>query len=166
MDPSNAPEMEALAAQLTQKGLRVAVAESCTGGLLGAALTALPGSSAYFIGGVLAYDNRVKTEVLGVSHETLLSYGAVSEEVVSEMALGVRRLLNADWAIATTGIAGPGGGSVEKPVGTVWIGLADREGVFSRLLHAEGDRESVRAATVRAALTMCVETMTAEDDDL
>ncbi len=166
MTPNSQMSLKKLTQFLSEQGLTVSVAESCTGGMVGAALTSEAGSSVYFTGGVLAYDNRVKTDVLGVSHETLLSYGAVSEEVVSEMALGVRRLLNTDWAIATTGIAGPGGGSEEKPVGTVWIGLADREGVFSRLLQAEGDRAAVRAATVEAALAMCLETLTAEDDPL
>jgi nicotinamide-nucleotide amidase len=155
-----------IACQLKVRGQTVAVAESCTGGLLGAAFTELPGSSAYFTGGVLAYDNAVKTDVLGVSHEALLAYGAVSEEVASEMALGARKLFGSDWALSTTGIAGPDGGSPEKPVGTVWIGLADCDGVFSRVLHLSGMRSAVRTETVRAILEMLLETMTAPESDL
>lgn len=155
-----------VACQLKVRGQTVAVAESCTGGLLGAALTELPGSSGYFIGGVLAYDNAVKTDVLGVSHETLHTFGAVSEEVASEMAFGARRLLDTDWALSTTGVAGPDGGSPEKPVGTVWIGLADRDGVFSRVLQLSGVRSAVRTATVHAALEMLLETMASSESDL
>ncbi len=155
-----------VACQLKVRGQTVAVAESCTGGLLGAALTELPGSSAYFTGGVLAYDNAVKTDVLGVSHEALLAFGAVSEEVASEMALGARKLFDTDWALSTTGVAGPDGGSPDKPVGTVWIGLADRDGVFSRVLHLSGMRSAVRTEAVRAVLEMLLETMMAPESDL
>ena len=118
------PVLNELHVRLIESRQTVSVAESCTGGLLGAALTECSGSSAYFLGGVQAYANSVKEELLGVSHETLLSFGAVSEEVASEMALGIQRLTGSDWALSTTGIAGPDGGTDEKPVGTVCLAVA------------------------------------------
>ena len=151
---------------LINSGMTVAVAESCTGGLLGAALTERPGSSAYFLGGIQAYANSVKEQLLGVSHETLLSFGAVSEEVACEMALGVQRLTGSDWALSTTGIAGPDGGSEEKPVGTVWVSVADSVGVYSQKLSLEGDRSNVRNHTVLEALSMLLERLSDDDDDL
>ncbi len=107
---------------LRPAGLTVAVAESCTGGLVGKHLTDVPGSSDYFLGGVTAYDNRVKTEVLGVPADMLAAHGAVSPEVAAAMAEGVCRLLGADCALSTTGVAGPDGGTATKPVGLVYIG--------------------------------------------
>ena len=115
--------LNALHAHFIATNQTVSVAESCTGGLLGAALTELPGSSCYFLGGIQAYANDVKEGLLGVSHETLVSFGAVSEEVASEMANGIQRLTGSDWAISTTGVAGPDGGSGEKrwgPSGYRW----------------------------------------------
>ena len=107
--------------------------------LLGAALTDRPGSSSYFLGGIQAYANSVKEQLLGVDHETLASVGAVSEEVASEMALGIQRLTGSlDWAVSTTGIAGPDGGTEDKPVGTVWVSVADSVGVFSQKLSLDG----------------------------
>ena len=146
--------------------MTVAVAESCTGGLLGAALTERPGSSAYFLGGIQAYANSVKEQLLGVSHETLLSFGAVSEEVASEMALGVQRLTGSDWALSTTGIAGPDGGFEEKPVGTVWVSVADSAAVYSHKLLLDGDRSNVRNHTVLEALSMLLERLSDDEDDL
>ena len=151
---------------LVDRGMTVAVAESCTGGLLGAALTERPGSSAYFLGGIQAYANSVKEQLLGVSHETLLSFGAVSEEVASEMALGVQRLTGSDWALSTTGIAGPDGGSEEKPVGTVWVSVADSAAVYSNKLLLDGDRSNVRNHTVLEALSMLLERLSDDEDDL
>jgi PncC family amidohydrolase len=151
---------------LVDRGMTVAVAESCTGGLLGAALTERPGSSAYFLGGIQAYANSVKEQLLGVSHETLLSFGAVSEEVASEMALGVQRLTGSDWALSTTGIAGPDGGSEEKPVGTVWVSVADSAAVYSHKLLLDGDRSNVRNHTVLEALSMLLERLSDDEDDL
>ena len=116
--------------------------------LLGAALTELPGSSCYFLGGIQAYANEVKEGLLGVSHETLLSFGAVSEEVASEMANGIQRLTGSDWAISTTGVAGPDGGTDEKPVGTVWISVVGCDGLFSQKLELDGDRTNVRQDSV------------------
>lgn len=150
------PDIESLALRCGQNclrsGLRMAVAESCTGGLLGAALTGIPGSSAYFLGGVISYDNAVKVELLGVDMALLATHGAVSEATALAMATGVITLLNADLALSITGIAGPGGGSHEKPVGTVWIGLADAAGARARHFHFEGSRADVRIRSVAAAL--------------
>ena len=152
--------------QLLARQQTVSVAESCTGGLVGAALTEQPGSSGYFLGGIQAYANAVKTDLLGVSRETLLSFGAVSEEVAAEMALSIRRFSGSDWAISTTGIAEPDGGSEDKPVGTVWISVADSEGVFSRKLTLDGDRSAVRHDTVLTALTLLLEYLIDDDTDL
>jgi nicotinamide-nucleotide amidase len=117
---------------LRAKNLTLATAESCTGGYIAHLITSIAGSSDYFKGSVVAYDNDVKEQQLGVSHQTLLKYGAVSEEVVKEMAEGVKNLLGTDYALSTSGIAGPGGGTPEKPVGTVWIGLAGPDGTTAR----------------------------------
>ncbi len=125
---------------LTQRGLSLATAESCTGGNIASQLTAMAGASAYFKGGVVAYSNEVKESVLGVKHSTLEAHGAVSEETVREMAEGVRQRLGADLAIATTGIAGPDGGTKEKPVGTVWIAVADATHTEAKLLQFGANR--------------------------
>ncbi len=122
----------------------LATAESCTGGALASQLTAMAGASEYYRGGVVAYSNEVKECALGVSHQTLLDHGAVSEETVRQMAEGARSRLGSDYAVATTGIAGPGGGTPQKPVGTVWIAVASRQQTVARLLHF-GDR---RAQTI------------------
>ena len=125
---------------LTERGLTLATAESCTGGNIARLLTAQAGASAYFKGGIVAYSNEVKECALGVKHETLEAHGAVSEETVREMVEGVRTRLGADLAIATTGIAGPDGGTPEKPVGTVWIAVADKEHTEAQLLQFGGNR--------------------------
>lgn len=141
---------------LRQRGRTLAVAESCSGGLLGHRLTNVAGSSTYFIGGVIAYSNELKEHLLGVKHITLTSHGAVSEETVREMALGIRQATGADLGIATTGIAGPDGGSADKPVGTVAIGLAadglGPEQVRSRLYRLWGNREWIKLLTSQVAL--------------
>ena len=116
---------------LKQQNATIATAESCTGGRLAAALNAQAGSSAYFMGSVVAYANEVKEQVLGVEHDTLMQYGAVSEQTVRQMAEGVRRLMRTDYAIATSGIAGPDGGTEDKPVGTVWIAWATPDGTVA-----------------------------------
>ena len=125
---------------LIEKGLTLATAESCTGGNIARLLTAQAGASAYFKGGVVAYSNEVKECALGVRHSTLETHGAVSEETVREMAEGVRQRLGADLAIATTGIAGPDGGTKEKPVGTVWIAVADKTHTEAKLLQFGANR--------------------------
>ncbi len=137
---------------LRARGWRLAVAESCTGGLVGHWLTQIPGSSDYFLGGVLAYADAVKRELLGVSPVLLQRWGAVSPQVALAMALGVQRLLAAEAALSITGIAGPGGGTLQKPVGLVYVGLAvPGERRVWRHLWA-GDRSANKEASARAAL--------------
>ena len=151
--------LEALAARLLkQQGMTIATAESCTGGRLAAALNAQSGSSAYYMGSVVAYDNSVKTNVLGVSPETLNTDGAVSESTVRQMAEGVRTLLRTDYAIATSGIAGPTGGTPDKPVGTVWIAWATPEGTQAQCFHfgAAREREQITLRAVTEALVRLV----------
>lgn len=130
---------------LKSSEVRLAVAESCTGGLLGARITAVPGSSASFLGGVIAYDNQVKIDALGVAPDLIAKHGAVSAEVALAMARGARQRLKAEAAIAITGIAGPGGGSEEKPVGTVWFGISERNHEETVRHVIMGEREEVRA---------------------
>lgn len=125
---------------LKAKGRTISTAESCTGGYLAHRITSIEGSSDYYMGSVLAYDNHVKTELLGVSHEILQRHGAVSEETACTMAQGVRKLLKTDLAISTTGVAGPAGGTIDKPVGTVWIGYATANAVFAERFFFGKDR--------------------------
>ena len=147
----------ALAGALRARRWRMATAESCTGGLIAGFCTELPGSSDWFEGGVVSYSNAAKHELLGVPAAALASHGAVSEPVARAMAEGVLGRLGVNLAAAVTGVAGPGGGSARKPVGTVWIAFARRHG-SGRVLtsavchHFEGDRAQVRKATVVAAL--------------
>lgn len=138
---------------LKEKKLSCATAESCTGGLIGAALTAIPGSSAWYRGGVVSYANEAKIRLLGVSGATLATRGAVSEEVALAMARGVCGVLGTDVALASTGIAGPDGGSPAKPVGTVWLGWAWHGGAQAKVFHFSGDRAAIRAQAVEAALS-------------
>ena len=141
---------------LKQQNATIATAESCTGGRLAAALNALPGSSAYFMGSVVAYANEVKEQVLDVEHDTLMQYGAVSEQTVRQMAEGVRRLMRTDYAIATSGIAGPDGGTEDKPVGTVWIAWATPEGTWAERFQF-GVARLRQQITQRAVTTALVE---------
>jgi len=136
------------------RGLTIGVAESCTGGLLGARLTAIPGSSDVVLGGVIAYHDDVKRKILGVDDSTLRAHGAVSEEVVRQMAGGARNVAAANVGLAITGVAGPSGGSVEKPVGTVWIAADVRGDVQPRLLRLWGDREEIRARSAQWTLEL------------
>ncbi|MBO5361791.1 MAG: CinA family nicotinamide mononucleotide deamidase-related protein [Paludibacteraceae bacterium] len=140
--------------QLKARHQTIATAESCTGGRLAAALNAQSGASAYYMGSVVAYDNTIKEQVLGVKHSTLEKYGAVSEQTVREMAEGVRALMNTDYAIATSGIAGPTGGTPEKPVGTVWIAWATPDGTTAECYHfgVAREREQITQRAVTAAL--------------
>lgn len=145
--------MEAAAGEaLLRRGATLAVAESCTGGLIGHRLTNVPGSSRYFVSGVTAYSNEIKRQVLGVKAETLDRHGAVSVETAVEMAEGVRRLAAATFGLATTGIAGPDGGTPDKPVGTVCIALATREKTYSHRYRLWGNREWVKLLTSQVAL--------------
>jgi PncC family amidohydrolase len=129
---------------LREKGWTVSVAESCTGGLLGSFLTSIPGSSDYFPGGIIAYSDKIKIEMLSVSSLTLRNFGAVSEEVVGEMASGVRKLIETDVGIAVSGIAGPSGGSEQKPVGTVALGVDIRGKIITNIVRLEGERNEIR----------------------
>ncbi|MBI4731021.1 MAG: CinA family protein [Chloroflexi bacterium] len=137
---------------LRARELKLATAESCTGGLVAHRVTNIPGSSEYFLGGVVAYDNQVKMDVLNVPAGLLAQYGAVSEETVRAMAEGARGLTGADVAVSVSGVAGPGGGSPEKPVGATWIGLAAPDGTWARYFCWEGDREQNKALSAEAAL--------------
>ena len=144
---------------LKERQQTIATAESCTGGRLAAALNAQSGSSAYYMGSVVAYDNAIKEQVLGVKHETLEKHGAVSEQTVREMAEGVRQLMHTDYAIATSGIAGPTGGTPDKPVGTVWIAWATPQTTQAQCFHfgAAREREQITLRAVTEALVRLVE---------
>lgn len=133
---------------MRSRGLTLATAESCTGGLLASTITRVPGSSDVFLGGVVSYANRVKHELLGVAEETLERYGAVSPQCAQEMALGVRRLVGADVALSTTGIAGPSGGTPEKPVGLVYCHIAGSEEELPLRLMLSGNRHRIQDETV------------------
>ena len=135
-------------------GKTLATAESCTGGGIGAVLTAVPGSSAVYKGGIISYTNEVKEKLLGVSAQVLSVYGAVSAPVAEAMAQGARRTLEADIAVSVTGLAGPGGDEFGNPVGTVFVGYADKECVVSKEFHFEGDREAVRLQAAEQVLLL------------
>ena len=156
---SAVPELE-LGEALQARGWTISTAESCTGGLVLHRLTNVPGSSAWVMGGVVAYDNRIKQEILGVREATLLAHGAVSEETARAMALGARRLLKTDLAVSITGIAGPGGGTAEKPVGLTWMALAGPEGLLlsERHVHA-GGRLDIKHASASAALELVLDSL-------
>ena len=144
---------DAVLIEARAKGVRVACAESCTGGLVGGTLTEIAGSSDVFNGSAVTYSNEAKMKILGVKSETLSRFGAVSSECAQEMAEGARKVYGADFAVATTGIAGPDGGSESKPVGTVWFGIAGSDGTRSMMKRLPGNREEVRTRAVRFALS-------------
>ena len=131
--------------EMTARGLTLATAESCTGGLMGKRITDVPGASACYLGGVVSYQNEVKENLLGVRHETLMTKGAVSEDTACQMAEGVRKALGADIGISTTGVAGPGGGTPEKPVGLIYVGISTGDRTWAvRILRPRQSRESLR----------------------
>jgi nicotinamide-nucleotide amidase len=146
------PVEELVLERFRGRGLTLATAESCTGGLVAARLTSVPGSSDVFVGGVVAYSNESKLRELGVPPEVLERHGAVSAEAAEAMAEGARAALGADVAVSVTGIAGPGGGTPEKPVGLVFVGVAGPEGTTTRRLVFSGDREAVRTRATAVAL--------------
>lgn len=151
-------EIEALAGDLLrQRGLRLAVAESCTGGLVGHRLTNIAGSSTYYLGSVTAYAYEAKVRLLGVSWETLEQHGAVSAETVIEMARGVRTALAADIGLAVSGIAGPGGGTPEKPVGLTWIGISSPWDEFAQHFIWHGDRMKNKELSAQATIQLLVD---------
>lgn len=139
------------------RGIAVSVAESCTGGLIAATMTDVAGSSGYFLGGVVSYSNEAKESLLDVPAATLAAHGAVSAQTARQMALGARARFAAGLAVSVTGIAGPDGGTAEKPVGLVYVGLADAAGADVRRLQLTGDRQAIREAAARAALEWLIE---------
>lgn len=139
------------------KGKTLATAESCTGGGIGAALTAVPGASKVFVGGVISYTNDIKHRVLGVDQAVLDKYGAVSSPVAGAMASGVRNLMKCDVAVSVTGLAGPGGDDFGNPVGTVCIGYADKRQTLAKKYRFYGDRDEIRQQAVKAALELILE---------
>lgn len=156
-DPGLYALAERVQAACLAAGLRVAFAESCTGGRIGDALTDLAGSSAYVAGGIVAYEDRAKETLLGVPRDTLAAHGAVSAQVALAMAEGARSRLAADLAVAVTGIAGPGGATVGKPVGLTYVALAGPDGATVRRFTWDGDRDANKAATARAALELLLD---------
>ncbi len=140
-----------------EKGLSLALAESCTGGMIAETVTNVAGASDIFYGSAVTYVNSAKEHILGVAHETLEKHGAVSSECAEEMACGARRVYGADVAMSVTGIAGPGGGSEAKPVGTVWFGLATKDGAETFRRRFDGDRAAVRRQTVEEVLRRLAE---------
>jgi nicotinamide-nucleotide amidase len=152
LGPEAATLEELVGRRLRDQDLTLAVAESCTGGLICHRLTNVPGSSDYFMGGVVTYSNLAKMDLLRVAGETLEQNGAVSEAVAQAMALGVKEIFHTPLGLAVTGIAGPTGGSVDKPVGTVWIGLATAAGVEAKQYRFHGSREEIKALSAQTAL--------------
>ena len=151
---------EVIGRMLAARGEFLSTAESCTGGAIARKITSVPGSSGYFDGSVVSYSNEAKIEILGVSKEDLDKHGAVSEPVVEQMALGARMKLNSDWSIATSGIAGPDGGTEEKPVGTVWLAVAGPTGIHTRCLNLPpGERNVIIQRSARAALNLLRKTI-------
>jgi len=136
---------------LREKGKTVATAESCTGGLLGKMLTDVPGSSDYYRGGVVCYSNDLKADLVGVNETTLERFGAVSEQVAAQMAVGIRESAGADVGLSVTGIAGPGGGTAEKPIGLIFVGLSSDQ-VRVKKMNLGGPREAIRIRASRFAL--------------
>ncbi len=139
------------------QGKTLATAESCTGGMIGAALTAVPGASRVYKGGVISYWSEVKQNLLGVAGDALSNLGPVSREVACAMANGARNALHADVAVSVTGLAGPDGDAFGRPVGTVFVGYADERQVIARAFHFEGSREDIRQQAVTAALRLILE---------
>ena len=164
MDQCDQQPIEArLGTLLRMRQLTMATAESCTGGNIAGLMTSVAGSSAYFLGGVVSYCNEVKHRVLGVSEEDLQTYGAVSRPVVEQMVRGVMHVMEADCAVATSGVAGPGGGTPAKPVGTVWIAAACGERLLSRCCHfGPRSRQENIQASVEAALLLLEELLHSE----
>ncbi|MFO1541457.1 MAG: CinA family protein [Chloroflexota bacterium] len=151
------PIVRRIAAACRARGLQVATAESCTGGRIAHLLTAEPGASDWYPGGIVAYANAVKSAALDVPQELIVAHGAVSAEVAAAMAVGARARFHADLAVAVTGIAGPGGGTPTKPVGLIWIAVADARGAEARQIVGPGGRDANREAAAHAALLLLAE---------
>lgn len=148
---------EELGKLLLEKGLTLSTAESCTGGGIASVITSISGSSEYFKGSIVAYANEVKTALLGVSETTLEKHGAVSEETVLEMAKGAMKSMKTSCAIATSGIAGPGGGTPTKPVGTIWIAAACNDKIVTKKLQGDNGREKNTKNSIEKALSLLIE---------
>lgn len=145
---------EKIGSMLKSKSLSLSTAESCTGGGIAALITSVPGSSDYFYGGIVAYSNEIKISLLNVATETLKRYGAVSRETVIEMVKGAMETMKTDCAIATSGIAGPGGGSLEKPVGTIWIAVAYKSEIVTMMQEGDLGREKNTQNAIQNALLL------------
>ncbi len=150
---------------LRQRGWKLAVAESCTGGLIGHRLTNVPGSSEYYLGSVIAYAYEAKARLLGVSWDTMETHGAVSAETVAEMASGIRRALDAEVGLSVSGIAGPGGGMPDKPVGLTWIGLSAPEGDWTLRTVGQGDRIENKNHAAESALQFLLDYLKGNVDE-
>jgi PncC family amidohydrolase len=155
-------KVQELAFCMIDKDATLAVAESCTGGMLGYKLTAIPESSKWFLGGIISYANRIKTDFLSVPDEVLEAKGAVSREVAEIMASSVRSRFGADYGLAITGVAGPGGGTAEKPVGLVYIACADESGCSVVKYNFDGDRDTVRRRAVSSAVSLLTDSLTGQ----
>ena len=151
--------------ELRERGWRLAVAESCTGGLIGHRLTNISGSSSYYLGSITAYAYRAKVRLLGVSWDTLETHGAVSDATIREMAMGVRHALAADIGLSVSGIAGPSGGTPEKPVGYTWIGLSTPKGIWTLQVNAGGDRIENKKEIAQTALEFLYEFLVNDGKD-
>ena len=143
-----------IANKLKERKLSLGLAESCTGGYIAHLITSLSGSSEYFKGGIVAYSNEVKIQILQVEEQVINLYGAVSKEVVEQMAINILQILHVDYGVAVSGIAGPAGGSAEKPVGTVWIAVANKNNVNAKCFSFDGSREQIIKQAATAALDM------------
>jgi len=161
MDKDSLKSVQAVADRLLKHRQKVCTAESCTGGLIAKTFTDLAGSSDWFERGFVTYSNAAKTDMLAVPASLIEDYGAVSEAVATAMASGALRHSQADYSIAVTGVAGPGGGSDDKPVGTVWIALASAGQMVARRYQFDGDRQAVRAATMQTALELLLDLVSA-----
>ena len=156
---NNIASAEQLLSLCRDKGVTLATAESCTGGMIGATITSVPGSSDVFLGGIISYANSAKKSLLNVKENTLASHGAVSSETAEEMAKGAIQALGATVAVSVTGIAGPGGQTHEKPVGLVHFGIATKDGTATHCQNFSGSRESIRLKAVAAAIALLEETV-------
>ena len=161
MDKDSVTSVQAVADRLLKHRQKVCTAESCTGGLIAKTFTDLAGSSDWFERGFVTYSNAAKTDMLAVPASLIEDYGAVSEAVATAMASGALRHSQADYSIAVTGVAGPGGGSDDKPVGTVWIAVASAEQMVARRYQFDGDRQAVRAVTMQTALELLLDLVSA-----
>ena len=157
MIPLTTSRTEVLSRMLTERGLKLSLAESCTGGMIGAELTSISGSSEFFLGSAVTYSNESKQSILGVSEASLIEFGAVSEAVAKEMALGSLKVYGSDISASVTGIAGPNGGTPDKPVGTVWMAVTDGVTIIAYENHFQGSRDEIRRMTVEVLIENIIE---------